>query len=144
VTTAAHAEPKTLAGTWAVQVSFVTCDTAVPTQPTFPTLHTYLGENAGSMIEHGGRVGPPPTVSRTVAQGTWQRVRGSRYEAVYEFFRFDGTGAFIGSNRITRDITLGSKGLFFSSTGTAVGFDAAGTQIGVACLRETGLRKVVD
>lgn len=76
-----------LVGTWEFQVTFVDCETGAPLGPPFQSLHTYSAE--GSVIEQGSRVGPPPTATRTVGQGIWEREMPGVFHATFSFFTFD-------------------------------------------------------
>lgn len=145
----AAAQPRehhaTLEGTWEVQATFVNCDTGAPVAPPFTSLHAYLGTNGGSMIEQGSRTGPPPTASRTVGQGVWQRVKGRRFGSVFKFFRFDAAGVYIGGNEIETTLDLGTKGNTFVAASAGFAFDTAGSPVGPPiCVDQTAKRMKLD
>jgi hypothetical protein len=99
-------------GVWLMDVTFVNCATGAPVGvPTFPAVNTF--HDGGTMSEHGARLSP---ALRNSGQGVWKQTGRNRYTSRFLFQRFDANGLFIGTQEVTRKLTLSGDGNTLSTT----------------------------
>jgi hypothetical protein len=132
------AEPRRLAGTWNVTLTFPECSAAcpcpggIPNIP-IPALHTYLQH--GSILEISG--GSP---LRGPGVGLWKRLGDHRFGAHFKFFLFNPNGSRRGSEEVTSHISLAGPDAF-EATATFDLFDPAGNMTAQGCvINETATR----
>ncbi len=126
-------------GVWKTMVTPVDCTTGDPLAPPFPGLFTF--NKGGTMSEYG----ISPLVHQTPAlrspgHGTWQHDQGPNYSFTFIFYRYDTTGLFIGSQKITAALVLGISGNDFTTSSTIEIFDADGNLVGTGCAMAAGTR----
>ncbi|MEO7724634.1 MAG: hypothetical protein ABIU29_08115 [Chthoniobacterales bacterium] len=84
----------------------------------------------------------PPNLGKD-ALGQWRFLGGSHYTAHFQFFRFDSTGVWLGTQKVTRDIQLDAAGGTFSGVISSTTLDTDDNVIATGCGVETATR-VVD
>jgi hypothetical protein len=139
ITAAAESEEaqsvgNTLAGSWDVAV-----DRPAPLSD-LRSLQTFTSDGSVVEIANGG------TALRTSAHGAWERIAGRSYASTIVFFRFNPvTGAYLGTQKINRTITLSLNGDSYEGVGVSTLFDPAGN-VEITGLRapETGVRINVE
>src|SRR5262245_52708739 len=94
-------DAQTLEGAWRVTVTIRNCQTGAPVR-TVLALNTFVP--GGSMFETANGL------LRSPSHGTWQKIAGHDYSATFIFFTFNPDGSWLGSNKITRTITLSISG----------------------------------
>ena len=103
-----QAAKRTLVGAWRTVVTLVDCQTGAPVGvPPIMGLATFnLG---GTMSEWGIGPGSSPAL-RGPGTGSWQREHGWRdYSFTFIYYRYDASGAFIGSQKVAADAGTCSK-----------------------------------
>lgn len=131
---AAQRSANQLAGSWDVAV-----DRPAPLSD-LRSLQTFTRDGSVIEIANGG------TALRTPSHGAWKRITGREYASTMVFFRFDPqTGAYLGTQKINRRITLAPDGASYEGVGVSTLFDPAGNVV-VSGLRapETGIRIRVE
>jgi hypothetical protein len=113
-----------LAGSWAVSVDR-------PPLPPLQSLQTFTG--AGSVVETANTVGV-----RGPGHGTWQHTGGRTYATTHWFFRFDPTGAYIGTQQINHNLELAPDGESFTGVAISTLRDPAGNVVA------SGLRATIS
>ena len=120
-----------LNGVWQIVVMPRICATGNPVGVTFPAV--LLFNQDGTMTGTSTAV--------TSAYGNWHREPG---RAAYSFatlsLKYDTAGTFIGSRRISQDVTIDETGNAFTSSGTFQDYDAAGNATISGCSTSTGSR----
>jgi hypothetical protein len=91
------------------------------------------------MIEQGGAVGPPPSVSRTVGQGIWERQSPGIFKSLFKFFTFDATGQNLARLEVEELVEFQSRDQVDLHAVAAV-FAPSGIQVGTNCLVGSGTR----
>jgi hypothetical protein len=91
-----------LEGTWRVQVTLRDCNTAAVLR-TFPALLTFA--EGGTLTETTTAF---PPAARTPGHGFWRRTGRRSYKAISEAFLFNPAGTWIGTQRLTQAIEIGS------------------------------------
>lgn len=140
LSTQAQAAPATpvfsdpIVGTWNVIVDIYNCDTGAPISTGGQALALF---NADGTRHEAAATNP---ALRTPGYGNWHRVAKNEYEFAFKFFRFDGTGAFIGSTSVRHDLFLSADGTSYFSEGPAEFFTAANNPMFVACASATATR----
>jgi hypothetical protein len=81
-------------------------------------------------------VGTANVVVRGPAHGTWEHVSGRLYADTHVFFRFDPTGAFLGTQRIKENVRLAPDGDSYTAVAISDQFDPNGNLV-VGGLRAT-------
>jgi hypothetical protein len=122
---------QTLEGAWRVTVTIRNCQTGAPLR-TVLALNTFVP--GGSMFEtaNGSLRGP--------SHGTWQKIAGHDYTATFLFFTFHPDGSWLGSNKITRTITLSGDHQTFTAIASVAVFDASGKLTATGCATEAAQR----
>lgn len=140
----AHADGRTLPGTWLVQVRLLTACTGGTALPPFWSMLTFASEGTltGTTMNQAfapGQRGPD--------HGTWSRERGGDYAAASVAFIMFPTppsppaspGFQSGVQRIDQAITLTDANTF-ESTATVTFYDASAQLYRQGCARATGRR----
>jgi hypothetical protein len=132
--TSAQSAGNTLAGSWDVVV-----DRSAPLSD-LRSLQTITSDGLVVEIANGG------TALRTSSHGAWERTGGRGYASTMVFFRFNPvTGAYLGTQKINRSMTLSLDGSSYEGVGVSTLYDPVGN-VEVAGLRasETGVRIQVE
>lgn len=98
-----------LSGTWATKVQISDAPPGVPSS--FNALDTF--EPRGGLVVSSSAPNP---ATRGLAHGNWTRTNHRNYTATFVWFRFDPTGANIGTQRVQRAMHLSRNGERFSGT----------------------------
>jgi hypothetical protein len=90
-------------------------------------------------------IGTGNTLARGPSHGAWEHVSGRLYADTQVFFRFDPTGAFLGTQRINENVRLAPDGDSFTTVSISNLFDPNGNLV-VGGLRATvtGTRIHID
>jgi hypothetical protein len=100
---------KQLNGTWTTIVQLTDAPPGAPTS--FNALDTFLP--GGSVLVSSSA--PSPGL-RTLAHGTWIRTGDHRFASTFVWFRFDATGQYIGTQRVSRTMVLAKNGASFQAS----------------------------
>ncbi len=122
-----------IAGTWKVTVN-----RPAPAPP-LTSLQVFTG--TGSVVETANEW--PAT--RTEAYGSWERIAGRLYANTTVFFRFNPqTGAYLGSQKISRTIRLSQDSKTFTLVARVNVLDPAGNVVASFIATATGERMGVE
>jgi hypothetical protein len=123
---------KSIQGVWQTVVTVRNCATGLPLPiPSFPGI---------LMFSQGGTITGTST-SVTSAYGTWRRDPGPQeYSFAIFALKYDAGGVFIGSKKITQNVTLDDSGAAMTSNGGFQDYDAAGNPTISGCSTSTGTR----
>ena len=129
---------RTIEGVWRTMVTPVNCQTGDPLGPPFPGLFTF--NKGGTMSEYGIGPGSSPAL-RSPGHGVWQREHGWQdYSYTFTFYRYDASGVFIGSQKVTATLELGASGDEFTTHSVVQILDANGNVIATFCAQAAGTR----
>ena len=129
---------RTIQGAWRTMVTGVNCQTGVPLGPPFTGLFTF--NKGGTMSEYGIGPGWSPAL-RSPGHGVWEQAHGWQdYSYSFTYYRYDASGAFIGSQKVTSALELGESGDEFISHSAVEILDANGNVIGTFCAVAAGTR----
>lgn len=129
--------PKTLTGAWRTVVTAVNCQTG-QALASFPGLFTF--NHGGTLSEYGINPGSSPAL-RSPGHGVWQRQPGwQNYSIAFTFYRYNPTGVFIGSQRVTAALRLGTTGDAFTTLSALEFLDANDQVVGTGCASAAGTR----
>jgi len=133
-----NARERTIAGVWRTVVTPRNCQTGAPVAPSLRGLFTF--NEGGTMSEYGIGPGASPAL-RSPGHGVWQREQGwQHYSYVFTYYRYDASGVFIGSQKVTGTLQLGASGDEFTTSSAIEVFDANDNLIGGACATAAGTR----
>jgi hypothetical protein len=134
----AQAPERTIKGVWRTMVTPVNCETGDPLAPPFRSILTF--NTGGTMSEYGISPGLSPAL-RSPGHGIWQRELGWQdYSYTFTFYRYDATGVFIGSQKVTSTLELGASGNELTTHAAVEVFDADDNLIVTFCARAAGTR----
>jgi hypothetical protein len=134
----AQAADRTIQGAWRTMVTPVNCQTGDPLGPPFRGLLTF--NVGGTMSEYGISPGLTPAL-RSPGHGVWQHVHGWQdYSYTFTFYRYDASGVFIGSQKVTSALELGDSGDQFTTNAVVRVLDANDNVIATFCARAAGTR----
>ena len=130
---------RTIEGVWRTEVRARNCTTGVvPVGPSLRGLFTF--NEGGTMSEFGVGPGSSPAL-RSPGHGVWQREQGwQNYSFAFTYYRYDASGVFIGSQRVTATLELGASGDEFTSRSVVEVFDANDNLTGSFCGAAAGTR----
>jgi hypothetical protein len=121
-------------GTWRVQLTFRNCQTGAALA-TGPTMNTFL--EGGSVI---ATPSASPAIIRT-GHGAWKHIGGGSFVNTLLFFVYNpATGAFAGTQRVTRNIDLAAGSDEFTSTDSFETTDPNGIVTASGCVTGIGQR----
>jgi hypothetical protein len=121
----------TLVGTWQTVVTPRNCSTGAPAPVTFPGILTF---NQG-----GTMTGTSTAVSSVY--GVWENKPGAHeYSFISISQRYSTAGVYVGTRRITQNVSIGDGGDTFTSEGTFQDTDAAGSPSASGCSTSVGTR----
>ena len=125
-------------GAWRTVITGVNCQTGVPLGPPFPGLQTF--NEGGTMSEYGIGPGSSPAL-RSPGHGVWQHEHGRQnYSYAFTYYRYDSSGVFIGSQKVTSELELGANGDEFISRSAVSALDANDNVIATYCATASGTR----
>ena len=127
-----HAEKRTIVGAWRTVVTLVNCQTRQPVgAPTIAGLSTF--HDGGTMSEFGVGPGSSPAL-RSPSHGVWQREHGWQdYSFTFIHYRYDSSGGFIGSQKVTADLELAASGDAYASKAVVEILDVNNNVIAAGC-----------
>jgi hypothetical protein len=134
--TSAAAE-RTIRGVWRTAVTPRNCQTGAAIL-TLSGLFTF--NQGGTMAEYGIGPGSSPAL-RSPGHGLWEREHGWQdYSFVFTFYRYNASGAFLGSQKVSATLELGAGGDAFTSRSSIETLDVDGVVIGTGCATAVGTR----
>ena len=134
----AQAPERTIQGAWRTMVTGVNCQTGDPLGPPFPGLFTF--NKGGTMSEYGIGPGSSPAL-RNPGHGVWQHEQGWQdYSYTFTYYRYNSSGVFIGSQKVTSALELGASGDEFTAHSAVEILDANGNVIATFCAVNAGTR----
>ncbi len=130
---------QSIEGVWRTAVTPRNCQTGLPLAPALRGLFTF--NEGGTMSEYGIGPGQSPAL-RSPGHGVWDQQRRHRgnYSFKFIFYRYDASGVFIGSTKITAALELGESGDGFTTSSAIEVFDAGDNLIGSGCATAVGTR----
>ncbi len=133
-----NARERTIVGVWRTMVTPRNCQTGEPVVPPFPGLFTF--NKGGTMSQYGIGPGSSPALV-SPGHGVWQREHGRHdYSFAFTHYRYNASGVFIGSQKVTATLELGASGDEFTSRSAIENFDANDNVIGTGCATAVGTR----
>jgi len=134
----AQAAERTIEGVWRTAVTLLNCQTGQPVGvPPFPGLFTFHDD--GTMSEFGIGPGSSPAL-RSPGHGVWQREHGwQEYSYTFVYYRYNSSGAFIGSQKVTSELELAASGDSFV-TKSAVEIIDLSNNVTTVCASAAGTR----
>ena len=134
---ASNTNPRTIPGVWRTVVTPQDCQTGQE----FPSLHGLFTFNqGGTMSEYGIGPGSSPAL-RSPGHGVWQREHGWQdHSFAFTFYRYNATGAFLGSQKVTAALELAASGDQFASRSVIAILDANDHVVGTGCATAVGTR----
>jgi hypothetical protein len=133
-----QAPERTIQGVWRTMVTGVNCQTGDPLGPPFPGLFTF--NNGGTMSEYGIGPGSSPAL-RSPGHGVWQHEQSWQdYSYAFTYYRYNSSGVFIGSQKVTSALELGESGDEFTAHSAVEILDANGNVIATFCAVNAGTR----
>lgn len=123
-----------LVGAWNVLVDVYVCSNGVPIASNGQSLTLFNADGTRSETN----VANPAL--RTPGYGNWTRVDKNEYEFAFKYFRFDTSGAHIGSTIIRHQLFLSDDGSSYTSEGPAEFLDPSDVTQFVVCSSATATR----
>ena len=135
---ASNARERTIVGAWRTVVTPINCQTGAQVAPSLRGLFTF--NEGGTMSEYGIGPGSTPAL-RSPGHGVWQREQGWQdYSFAFTYYRYDPSGVFIGSQKVTATLELGANGDEFTTKSVVEAFDANDNKVGTFCATSAGTR----
>jgi hypothetical protein len=129
---------RTIQGVWRTMVTPVNCQTGDPLGPPFAGLFTF--NKGGSMAEYGIGPGGSPAL-RSPGHGVWEQAHGWQdYSYAFTYYRYNSSGVFIGSQKVTSALELAESGDEYTAQSAVEILDANGNVIATFCAVNTGTR----
>ena len=129
---------RTIQGAWRTIVTRVNCQTGDPVGPPFAGLFTF--NKGGTMSEYGIGPGGSPAL-RSPGHGVWQHeLSWQDYSYTFTFYRYNSSGVFIGSQKVTSALELGESGDEFTTHSAVEILDANDNVIATFCATAAGTR----
>ena len=134
----AQAAERTIEGVWRTAVTLLNCQTGQPVGvPPFSGLFTFHDD--GTMSEFGIGPGSSPAL-RSPGHGVWQREHGwQEYSYTFVYYRYNSSGVFIGSQKVTSELELAASGDAFV-TKSAVEIIDLSNNVTTVCASAAGTR----
>jgi len=123
-----------LVGTWNVLVDVYVCSNGAPIASDGQSLALF---NADGTRHETNATNP---ALRTPGYGYWTRVDKNQYEFAVKYYRFDTSGAHIGSTIIRHQLFLSDDGSSYTSEGPAEFLSPSDVTQFVACASATATR----
>ena len=135
----AQAAGRTIVGVWRTAVTLLNCQTGQPVGVApFPGVFTFHDD--GTMSEFGIGPGSSPAL-RSPGHGVWQREHGWQdYSYTFMYYRYNSSGAFIGSQKVTSELELAASGDAFVTKSAVEILDISDNVTGTACASAAGTR----
>src|SRR6266550_167178 len=134
----AEAPERTIQGAWRTMITGVNCQTGDPLGPPFAGLFTF--NKGGTMSEYGIGPGSSPAL-RSPGHGVWVHGQGWQvYSYTFTYYRYNASGVFVGSQKVTAALELGASGDEFTTNSSIEVFDANDNLIGTGCATAAGTR----
>jgi hypothetical protein len=131
------AHERTIQGVWRTAVTPRNCQTGEAIL-TLSGLFTF--NQGGTMAEYGIGPGSSPAL-RSPGHGVWQREHGWQdYSFAFTYYRYNASGAFLGSQKVRATLELGASGDEFASRSAIEILDVNGAVIGTGCATAVGTR----
>jgi hypothetical protein len=132
-----QASARTIQGVWRTVVTPQDCLTGQP----FPSLQGLFTFNqGGTMSEYGIGPGSSPAL-RSPGHGVWQREPGWQdYSFAFTYYRYNASGVFLGSQKVSATLELGASGDDFASRSAIEILDVNGAVLGTGCATAVGTR----
>jgi hypothetical protein len=92
--------------------------------PQFPPVKGMTTYTRGHSV-----VGTANLLVRGPSHGTWERVSGRLYADTHVFFRFDPTGAYLGTQRVNETVRLARDGESYTAVAISNQFDPNGNLV---------------
>ena len=133
----AQANARTVQGVWRTVVTPQNCQTG----QSFPSLQGLFTFNqGGTMSEYGIGPGSSPAL-RSPGHGVWQREHGWQdYSFAFTYYRYDASGVFLGSQKVSATLELGASGDDFASRSAIEVLDVNGAVLATGCATAVGTR----
>jgi hypothetical protein len=130
---------RTIVGTWTTAVTLLNCQSGEPVGvPLFPGLATF--HDGGTMSEFGVGPGSSPAL-RSPGHGVWQREPGwQAYSSTFILYRYDSSGGFIGSQKVTSDLELAASGDAYVTKSVVQILGVNNNVIATTCATSSGTR----
>jgi hypothetical protein len=130
---------RTIVGTWTTAVTLLNCQSGEPVGvPPFPGLATF--HDGGTMSEFGVGPGSGPAL-RSPGHGVWQREPGRQdYSSTFILYRYDSSGGFIGSQKVTSDLELAASGDAYVTKSVVEILGVNNNVIATTCATSSGTR----
>ena len=134
-----------IVGAWRTVVTPRNCQTGLPVAPASRGLLTF---NEGGTLAEYNSPGQNPAL-RSPGHGVWQRKDDLRtdsndlsqqYSFVFVINRYDASGVFISSQKVTAALKLSANGNGFTTNAAVEIFDANDNLIGTGCATGVGTR----
>ena len=129
---------RTITGVWRTVITQRNCQTGEP-GASFPGLWTF--HEGGTMSEYA--VLPPLLIParRSPGHGVWKREHGWQdYSLKFRYYRYNASGVFVGSQKVTAALELGASGDEFTAHSTIDVLDANDNLIFTGCATAAGTR----
>ena len=131
------AHDRTIQGVWRTAVTPRNCQTGEAIL-TFSGLFTF--NQGGTMSEYGIGPGSSPAL-RSPGNGVWQREHGWQdYSFAFTYYRYNASGVFVGSQKVSATLELGAGGDEFASRSAIEILDVNGAVLGTGCATAVGTR----
>jgi hypothetical protein len=129
----------TIVGVWRTRVRPRNCETG-EVAPVSGLRGLFTFHEGGTASEYGIGPGQTPAL-RSPGHGLWRREPGwQEYRYAFTYYRYDASGAFVGSQRVTSALVLDASGDAFTSNSDVEVFDASDTLIMTVCATAAGTR----
>jgi len=125
-----------IVGVWRTVVTPRNCQTGEPF-PSLPGLFTLHA--GGTMSEYGIGPGSSPAL-RSPGHGVWREHGRQEYSFTFGYYRYNASGGFIGSQKVTAVLELGARGDAFTTRSAIQIFDANDNLVGTGCATAAGAR----
>ena len=128
---------RSIEGAWRTVVTPRNCQTDDP----FPSLAgLFTFHQGGTMAEYGIGAGSSPAL-RSPGHGVWQRRHGWQlYSFAFTFNRYNASGMFLGTQKITGALELGAGGDTFATRSVIEILDVNDVVVGSGCATAAGTR----
>ena len=128
---------RTIQGVWRTVVTPRNCQTG---EPIVSLSGLFTFNQGGTRSEYGIGPGSSPAL-RSPGHGLWQREQGwHEYSFVFTYYRYNASGVFLGSQKVTAALELGASGDALSSRSVVEILDVNDNVIGTGCATALGTR----
>ena len=133
-----NASERTIEGVWRTEARHVTVKQTCSVPFAIRGLFTF--NEGGTMSEFGVAPGSTPAL-RSPGHGVWQREHGWQdYSLAFTYYRYDASGAFMGSQKVRATLELGASGDEFTGKSAVEVLDANDNLIATVCAAAVGTR----